>query len=322
MPEMENLRNRFPTLISMVLENVDDQSLVTFKETNREMLDFINEERFYWLRILRKYNGSFVEFSKSWRMVIEKNPVEIVREIAVTVEKFFNDPRIKRDPRNTKQWAPLHVAAASGNLSIFQYIFLKTNNEYPIGTQSPVAALNLAAQEGNLEICQFILSNTSVDRNTCDVYGMLPIHRAARCGHLEICKVLIGELDNKNPSNVRGWTPLHLAAHNGKMEICKLLIGELDNKNPSNDRGRTPLHLAANDGHMEVCKLLIGVLENKNPSDLRGWTPLHDAAENGHMEVCKLIVSSNIENKNPVSNDGLTPHQLMSKFSKDLFLNF
>ena len=80
----------------MILENVDDQSLVTFKETSREMFDFINDERFYWLRILRKYNGSFVEFSKSWRMVIQKNPVEIVREIAVAVEKFFNQGNLLR----------------------------------------------------------------------------------------------------------------------------------------------------------------------------------------------------------------------------------
>ena len=95
-PEMENLRNRFPILIQLILENVDDQSLVTFKETSREMFDFINDERFYWLRILRKYNGSFVEFSKSWRMVIQKNPVEIVREIAVAVEKFFNQGNLLR----------------------------------------------------------------------------------------------------------------------------------------------------------------------------------------------------------------------------------
>ena len=98
-PEMENLRIRFPTLITMVLENVDDKSLVTFKETSREMHDFLDKERFYWIRILRRYNGCFVEFWNSWKMVIEKNSVEMVREIAMVVEPFFSAPI--PFPRNT-----------------------------------------------------------------------------------------------------------------------------------------------------------------------------------------------------------------------------
>ena len=91
-PKMENLRNRFPTLISRILENVDDESLVTFKESNREIHDFLDRERFYWIRILRRYNGSFVEFQNSWKMVIVRNPVETVREIAMVVEEFFSVP--------------------------------------------------------------------------------------------------------------------------------------------------------------------------------------------------------------------------------------
>ena len=86
---MENLRNRFPTLITKILENVDDESLVTFKETNREMHGFSVQERRYWIRILRKHKDNFVEFCESWKMVIKKNPVEILQEIAMAVLEFF-----------------------------------------------------------------------------------------------------------------------------------------------------------------------------------------------------------------------------------------
>ena len=157
---MENLRDRFPSLIPMILDNVDDESLVNFKESNRGMNDFIKKERFYWIRILKKYKDNFVEFSKSWKMVIERNPVVIVREIAVVVEEFFNFQIPVGNcgvPRNTRQWAPLHVAAESGNLSLFQYILLKTNTEYPISSKdTTITALRLAVQHGHLEVCQYI----------------------------------------------------------------------------------------------------------------------------------------------------------------------
>ena len=61
---MEEFSNRFPALIPMILKNVDDQSLVKFKETSREMSEFIVKDRFYWIRIMKKYNQHFEEFSK------------------------------------------------------------------------------------------------------------------------------------------------------------------------------------------------------------------------------------------------------------------
>ena len=86
---MEELSNRFPTLITKILEIVDDQSLVKFKETSREMSRFIANDRFYWIRILKKYNQSFEEFLHAWKLVIEKAAVAMVRKIALDVQRFF-----------------------------------------------------------------------------------------------------------------------------------------------------------------------------------------------------------------------------------------
>ena len=87
---MEELSNRFPDLVTMILENVDDESLVNVKESSREMSELIANKRFYWIRILKTYYQNFLEFSKLWRMVIEKTPVEIVEKLAVAVEMFFS----------------------------------------------------------------------------------------------------------------------------------------------------------------------------------------------------------------------------------------
>ena len=79
---MENLHNRFPTLISKILENVDAESLVTFKSTNRQMHGFIVEERFYWIRIIKKYN-------EDWEQIINKTPIEALKELAVESERSY-----------------------------------------------------------------------------------------------------------------------------------------------------------------------------------------------------------------------------------------
>ena len=87
---MEELSNRFPDLVTMILENVDDESLVNVKEANREMSGLIANTRFYWIRILQKYYQNFLEFWKAWKMVIEKTPVDIVLKLAGAVEMFFS----------------------------------------------------------------------------------------------------------------------------------------------------------------------------------------------------------------------------------------
>ena len=43
--------------------------------------------------------------------------------------------------------------------------------------------------------------------------------------------------------------------------------------------------------------------------DYNGVTPLHDAVMDNHFDVCKFI-TKNIDNKNPIANDGKTPSDL------------
>ena len=45
-------------------------------------------------------NGNFQEFHESWLQVIDKSPVEIVKEAALAVYQFF----MARETRSEKQW--------------------------------------------------------------------------------------------------------------------------------------------------------------------------------------------------------------------------
>ena len=59
---MEDLSMRVPLMIRFILKNLDDKTLVNFKESSREINYVLDQERFYWIRILNKYKGSFKEF--------------------------------------------------------------------------------------------------------------------------------------------------------------------------------------------------------------------------------------------------------------------
>ena len=52
--------------------------------------------------------------------------------------------------------------------------------------------------------------------------------------------LLLTNVIEKNPANIHGDTPLHHAAFNGNLEMCELIIGQIQDKNPTNDWGKTP----------------------------------------------------------------------------------
>ena len=86
---MDIIVGRFPTLAVNILKNLDDQSLVKFKEASRDCFKFIIQERFYWIRILKKYDEYFETSKESWKMAISKTPAEFVKRLAMAVLTLF-----------------------------------------------------------------------------------------------------------------------------------------------------------------------------------------------------------------------------------------
>ena len=311
---MEGLCKRFPLLGKMVFENVDDECLVKFKESSREINNHLQNERYYWTRIIKKHGEYFEEFADSWKKVICKTPAGAVKELALTVEGYFNFSDF-HDP--VFQLHPLHVAAEQGNLNLCQDIVEKTGDFNP-ATTNKATALHFAAYQGQLKVYQFILDNVD-DKNPVDANGYCPFFLAVLNNQVKFCKVIIKTVEEKNPTNPNyEFTALHEAAAKGNLEMCQLLIDNMTgDKNPGEFGGWTPLHDAAKNGHLEICRLIAQQLEDKNPRDVIGWTPLHWAAELGHFEICQLI-AQDLEDKNPMTNDGTTPKQLMNDYIEEL----
>ena len=91
---MENLCKRFPHLAAQVFDQVDDQSLNNCKEINRGVLEHLDNERFFWIRIIKKYQTRLKDFPRLWKPVIDKIPVETVKQIAIAVSGFFQLPHL------------------------------------------------------------------------------------------------------------------------------------------------------------------------------------------------------------------------------------
>ena len=88
---METLCYRFPHLASMILKDLDDQSLMKSMEANRELENFLSNDRIFWTRVLAKYRSSFIQFKDSWRRSLCQAPVVKIKELAIAAQNFFQN---------------------------------------------------------------------------------------------------------------------------------------------------------------------------------------------------------------------------------------
>ena len=120
---MDMLCKRFPLVKQKVLNNLDDQSLTKSREASRDIAESLEDERFYWIRIIKKYVGNFKRHEESWKEVIYKTPINIIKELAIAVQLFF-----KAYWHENMKMAPLHIGVENGSLQLCQYII--SNDTY------------------------------------------------------------------------------------------------------------------------------------------------------------------------------------------------
>ena len=123
---MEDLSIRASSIATKIFNFLDEKSLVQSRGINRNIKHFLNNERFFFLRIINNYKGNFVEFEESWKKILHKSPLGFVKELALITQQFF----LRRSKRLEEQWHPLHIAAESGSLQICRKIVEKTGNRY------------------------------------------------------------------------------------------------------------------------------------------------------------------------------------------------
>ena len=267
---MDELLRRFPDVAQNIFKQLDDKSLANCRKVNKFWSNFIDTSSLLWRRRIQKYSKNQTEFQDDWKLVTTKVSFEKVKELAQTVEEFYKFVREKG-----KQHSPLHIGAAMGNISIFEYIAQRTGM-VNVARKDGVTPLHFAAPTGNLEIVRYIAENLE-DKNPAMNNGVTPLHIAAKQGHLEIVRYIAEYLDDKNPTHPNtGITPLHCAAKQGHLEIVKYITGHLEEKNPSNQNGETPISYAQENNHLEIVDYLSKTFSKRSHVDDAKKSPKND----------------------------------------------
>ena len=121
---MEIIFKRFPLIRQRVFKNLDNQSLTRIIEAKRGFAEFLKIERFFWIRIIKKYVRHFEGIEDLWREVLHRTPVGVIKQLALAVEEFFKFYL-------PKQVSPLHIVAKMGTLNLFQFVISKATDKNP-----------------------------------------------------------------------------------------------------------------------------------------------------------------------------------------------
>ena len=90
----EDLFLRYPHLSEAILNKLDDQALVECKNVSRIWCNVIDGQRFLWIRIIKKNiqnrpDSNEIKHSSLdiWKKSIDKTPIRIIKELAVSFWK-------------------------------------------------------------------------------------------------------------------------------------------------------------------------------------------------------------------------------------------
>ena len=232
---------RFPYIARDIFKELNNESLTTCRSVSRLWCDYLDDQKFCWVRMIQRYRRNMGNAYQQWKKVFKNTPVEFAKEISVSTQQFLASSLLHIDySRIEFHWSPLHIAAGQGNIELCKNIFEKIKNTQP-RIQYKWTSLHLAARLGHEEICEFLMDNLE-DKNPFDQNGMTPFHYAAERGLTNVCRLTIENIDDKNPAAPNGCTPLHLAVKNGHLEIVRLIVETGVDKSSLFD-GKTPLDL-------------------------------------------------------------------------------
>ncbi|CAD5327522.1 unnamed protein product [Arabidopsis thaliana] len=184
---------------------------------------------------------------------------------------------------------PLHVASASGNLSLaMELMNLKPSFARKLNTYG-LSPLHLAIEEGQTRL---VLSLLKVDSDLVRLRGregMTPFHQVVRRGEIDLMtEFLLACPGCIKDANVNGETALHIAVSNDRYEELEVLLGwvqrlrqtdaeslEMQFLNKRDQDGNTVLHIAAYQNRFKAVKILVKCSAvNRNIHNRTGLTAL------------------------------------------------
>lgn len=144
---------------------------------------------------------------------------------------------VKVNGQNKSGWAPIHYAAARGNVAIAK-ILIAAGANINLQTKSGRTPLHDAASRNYIELAMLLI-NKGADLTVKEKGGWTPLHFAAEKDRIKIAKALIAKGAPINTLSIGGGTPLHEAAAAASPEMIKLLLKHGADPNIKAKNGKT-----------------------------------------------------------------------------------
>ena len=118
---METLTTRFPHLSELIFNHLDNQSLASCKIVSKNWSIYIEEQKFYAIRIIEETVKKYHKLSKPWFEVFKKARTETIMELRNCINQFYENERVCQCSCrcSDKGFTPLHISAGVGNILLY-----------------------------------------------------------------------------------------------------------------------------------------------------------------------------------------------------------
>ena len=214
------------------------------------------------------------------------------KEVRRIRELIRNSPDLINAKRLDNSRAPLHAAAAKGQVIVAEFL-LANGADLNAPDGSGETPLHIAVGNGHKAMTELLLARKAEPnaRNN-NSNGETPLMAAARNGFKSVAELLLAQGAAVNARSVKGESALHLAVVSGNKTMVELLLAKQADINLKTERGETPLHVAVMTRQAWLVKLLLAHKADPEVVDQDGRTPLLDAVELKQAEAAETLLSA------------------------------
>ena len=80
---------RFPDVARDIFKELNNESLTTCRSVSRLWCDYLDDQKFCWVRMIQRYRKNMGNAYQQWKKVFKNTPVEFAKEITICTQQFF-----------------------------------------------------------------------------------------------------------------------------------------------------------------------------------------------------------------------------------------